>query len=112
MDRLFVPLSSEPFNDFKFHNKLYELRSYGRNFTEEYACNGRKVELRRGYSGESLFGVIGEVVIGTIEEVFSKLDFKKIEPRLNSIEEAIQENTNRLGRKERYIAFQIILNNK
>lgn len=56
MDRLFVPLNKEPFEDFKSKGKTYELRSYGRNFTEKFVYKGRDVELRKGYSGESLWG--------------------------------------------------------
>ena len=57
-------MNSEPFEDFLHNGKSYELRGYGRNYTEKQVYEGRKVELRRGYSGASQWGVIGEVIIG------------------------------------------------
>ena len=108
-NRLFVPLSTSSFLDFK-NGKQYEVRAYGRQFTEKNVYFGRDVELRKGYSGESIFGSIKEVLMGSLEEIFAQVDFKLIEPRLSSVEEAILENKNMLGEKDKYISFQVLLN--
>lgn len=107
MDRLFVPLNKEPFEDFNSKGKTYELRSYGRNFTEKFVYEGRDVELRKGYSGEILWGKIGKVQIGTLEEILSKVYFKKITPEADSEEKAKKQMLDILGEKEKYIAFEV-----
>ncbi len=107
MDRLFVPLNTEPFEDFKFYGKTYELRAYGRQYTEKYVYTNRKVELRKGYSGESQWGIIGKVVTGKIENILDQINFKKIEPRANTKKEAKENIEKILGVKEKYIAFEV-----
>jgi hypothetical protein len=69
-ERLFVPLSKEPYLDFKNNGKQVEIRKYGRNFTEKTVFSGRRVELRLGYSGNSrMYGNIEEVVVGSLEKI-------------------------------------------
>jgi len=109
-DRLFVPLSTEPYLDFKEKGKQYEVRSCERAFSEKYVYKGRPVEIRKGYSGESLNGIIGKVIIGSLEHIMYKLDYKKIEPNAKNKNEAILENKKILGKKDKYIAFQILFN--
>lgn len=89
-----------------------KVRAYGRNFTEKFVYSGREVELRRGYSkGESLWGRVGKVIVGSLEDIFSKVDFKLVEPQKKSQQDAISENRELLGDREKYIAFQVFLNN-
>lgn len=107
-DRLFVPLSTEPFLDFKQRGKCYEVRTYGGQYTEKFVFAGRIVELRKGYSGESLWGTIGNVVTGSLEDIFNGLDYRIVEPLAQSKEHAIQEIAAMLGEKPKYIAFQVI----
>ena len=108
LDRLFVPLTTESYLDFKEKGKEYEVRACQRQFTECFVYPGRAVELRRGYSVESLWGVIGEVVIGRLEEIFEKAELCKLEPQANSIEEAVAMNRAMLGEHDTYIAFQVL----
>ena len=108
VNRLFVPLSTEPFLDFKERGKQYEVRSCERGFSEKFVYSGRKVELRKGYSGESLWGVIGEVVTGSLEDIFDKVDYRLIEPGFDSIEDSISDIEVMLGEKPKYIAFEVI----
>jgi hypothetical protein len=112
-DRLFVPLTTESFLDFKLKGKQYEIRACEKAYSEKYVFPGRPVELRKGYSGESLHGIIGEIVMGShLEQVLSLIDYKLAEPRANSIDEAVKENKKLLGEKPKYIAFQVLLDNK
>ena len=107
-DRLFVPLSTEPFIDFKHNGKQYEVRSCERGFSEKFVYSGRRVEIRKGYSGESLWGVVGKVYTGSLEEIFSKVDYRLVEPMSGSLEDAVYENITILGKKQKYIAFEVI----
>jgi len=104
-----VPLNTEPFEDFKYNGKSFELRAYGRQYTEKHVYTGRKVEIRKGYSGESLHGNIGQVKTGSLEHVLSKIGYKKITPGAKTLSEAKKNIRNILGKKRRYIAFEVIL---
>jgi len=112
MNRLFVPLNTENYNDFKYYGKSYELRNCERNFKEKFVYSGREVEIRKGYSGESLWGRIGKVITGNLERIFSEIDFKLIQPRANSLEEAIKDNEDELGEGKKKIAFEILFNHE
>ena len=107
MNRFFVPLNSEPFEDFKSGSKTYELRGYGRCYTGKHVYRGRVVELRKGYSGESLWGRITNVETGTLEEVLAKVPWQKIIPKAKSRREAIGIINHLLGKRGRYIAFEV-----
>lgn len=110
IDSIFVNLTTEPFMDFAMRGKGYEIRGYGRGFTKHYVYTGRRVELRWAWSRGSLWGTIGEVVVGTLDEILDKIDYKQIEPRAVSREEAVSEINKTLKNKpEKYIAFQVIL---
>jgi len=97
--RLFVPLASEPFRWFADGQKRWELRRYGRQYTERNVWVGRRVELRRGYStDESLRGVIVETMrSASIRELFAKVDYKTIVPTADSEAEAIEIANKILG---------------
>ena len=47
-------------------------------FTEDFVYSGRQVELRKGYSGESLWGHLGNIRTGTLEEIFDHFDYFQI----------------------------------
>jgi len=117
-DRLFVPLSTKPFEDFRCRVKQYEIRAYGGQFTEKHVSSGRPVELRKGYSVRKnvpsaewrLRGILGKVIVGSLEDIFNQVgDYKTIEPRSGSVEDAIKENRELLGEKPTYIGFQVFL---
>ncbi|MFH1400920.1 MAG: hypothetical protein ABIH41_05345 [Nanoarchaeota archaeon] len=108
-DRLFVNLSTEPYLDFLERGKRYEIRAYGRNgFHEANVYDGRPVELRRAWSRGSIFGTVGEVVVGSIDDIFDAIDYALIEPRVRTREEAVAENRTMLKNPEKYIAFEVI----
>ncbi|MGA8142571.1 MAG: hypothetical protein WB987_01645 [Candidatus Acidiferrales bacterium] len=87
-----MPLSKEPYRWFAEGLKQWELRKYGRQYTERHVRVGRKVELRRGYSTrESLWGVITEIVLApNLHDFFAKVDYKIVVPVATSEKEAIQ----------------------
>lgn len=104
MTRLFVPLSSQPFFNFRDNGKRFELREYKRQWTEKNVYSGRYVELRRGYSTyDSLFGVIGKVYVGNILEILEKVDFRLISPLMKTKQEFLESHT-----FSQYIAFEIV----
>jgi len=92
-NRLFVPLATEPFVWFESGNKSWELRKYGRQFTEKTVYEGRRVELRCGYSdpNRSIWGTISKVEKSkTIEDFFTEIDFSIVIPVAQSNFHAIQ----------------------
>ncbi len=109
MKRFFLPLCTEAYEDFKDYGKRYEIRAYRRQYNPEQLVDGRIIELRKGYSGESLWGTIGDYVVGTLEELFTSLPLNDVEPRAKSIDDAVEENKELLGEHDFYIAFEIIL---
>lgn len=72
VDRLFVPLARRPFEYFESEVKTIELRKFNvRRWHWGNIRKDRRVELRLGYSGRSLWGVITEVWGDpTIEDAF------------------------------------------
>ena len=95
MDRLFVPLSTDPFNWFVLGKKKWELRRRGRQYTRHHVRVGRSVEFRRGYRGrDALWGEIVAVIeADSIEEFFRKVPFREVIPTATSVEEAIAIST-------------------
>lgn len=108
MKRFFLPLCTVPYGDFKHRGKSWEVRALARQYTPKNLVEGREIELRRGYSGESLWGIIGEHRTGSLEDIFAEIPLEEIEPQAASIEEAIAENKALLGEREEYIAFGVL----
>lgn len=108
MNRFFLPLCTAPYEDFKYRGKSWEVRALARQYTPKNLVEGREIELRKGYSGESLWGTIGEHRTGSLEDIFAGIPLEKSEPRAASVDEAIAENTSLLGEHEAYIAFEIL----
>lgn len=109
MKRLFLPLTTLAFEDFRDNGKEVEVRRCVRQYAQRHIVPGREVELRKGYSGDSLWGTIVDSHIGTLEEAIGAYALRIVEPCLGNIEEAIQENRELLGDAECYIAFRIAL---
>ena len=108
---LFVPLNKESFNDF-LKGKRYELRKAERGWNKKQLYTGRNVTLSCGYSGQRLYGKIGEVIFGSLDKIFSKVQFNKIEPLSKSKREARTINLKMLGQVNEYVAFEVILDGK
>lgn len=91
-DRLFVPLSSEPYAWFESGTKTWELRKAERQFTEKHLRPGRDVELRRGYSDprNSLWGRISDVKRAkSVEQFFQSVPYRQVIPKAENRSEAI-----------------------
>jgi len=112
LDRLFVNLTSTCFDDFMERGKRYEVRAYNSRFNEKTVYAGRQVELRKAYSRGSAWTTIVSVFIGDIQEFLNRVDYRKIEPRAKSREEAVAENARLLGNPARYIIFEVELNRR
>jgi hypothetical protein len=107
-DRLFVPLKQEFFDKYLAGAKTVELRGYDENFNEKTVHPGRAVELRSGYSGQSLWGKIGETAAGNIHEILAKFYYKEILPCSRTLDAAKKTIEHLIAEKEMYIAFEII----
>lgn len=89
--RLFVPLAHEPHDWFASGRKKWELRRYGRQYTEKHLLKGRRVELRRGYrdSSTALWGVIRDIYISpSIRLFYDKIQWFDVIPSAENRAEA------------------------
>ena len=109
--RLFVPLISKWFDLFKSGEKQWELRGISTYFNQKSVKVGKPVELRRGYSKESLYGMIVERIIVTdMSSIPSDIWDKTIpehvrdEPETDKFLEYYRE------KYSKFILFKIILN--
>ena len=109
-DRLFVPLKSLWFDLFKKGEKKWELRGINNNFNVKTVIKGRKVELRKGYNGESLFGVVSErIVVNDVKKIPSSIYNEIISLDIQNagvIREFIDYYTSRY---ESFILFKVVL---
>lgn len=90
--RLFVPLAKDPFDWFQSGKKEWEIRFWGRQYTDRHVYIGRRVELRRGYSDPdaSIWGFIADVKVAeSLCELFNEVDFARAIPSAKSEFEAI-----------------------
>ena len=89
-DRLFVPLATAPFSWFESGLKTWELRRYGRQYIKKHVVLGRRVELRKGYSGDSLWGEIDAVYQAeTIEGIFRLVPYSFVVPVARDLPDAV-----------------------
>ncbi len=107
MDRLFVPLTKESFEDFD-KGKTWEVRRMERQWTPRNVYPGRRVTLSCGYSGSRIEGKIGRVLIGSLKQIFESVSLSAVEPRAKSKTEAVRMNAVLLGKSKTYIAFQTV----
>jgi hypothetical protein len=94
LDRLFVPLATDPFLWFCSGRKKWELRKRGRQYTTDHVRPGRDVELRRGYtdSENALWGEIIDVFeADSIEAFFRTVSWTLVLPESGSLSEAISD---------------------
>lgn len=101
--RLFIPLASAPFDWFQSGRKHWELRRYGRQYTEKHVAPGRSIELRKGYSDptKALWGtVVRTVRAGSLRQFFEKVPFGLVIPPARTQEEAISMSATILGISE------------
>lgn len=116
-DRLFVPLASKPYQWFKSGQKQWELRRYGRQYTEKHVRPQRQVELRLGYSdpNQALWGTIIKVETAeSLEDFFDRVPFKQVIPNAQNLDEAIATIEKILGLSSdcssRVLGFEVLLN--
>ena len=110
--RLFVPLMTEYFEDFLHNGKRYELRRNAGPWTEKNVYEGRPVMIGKGYSGPRAYGVVGEVVVGKLEDILRKTGHRAILPRVGTRKEAIMHIDEFFEGCRQYIAFEVLLNRK
>lgn len=114
LDRLFVPLSTAPFLWYEEGKKTWEIRYYGRQYTEKHVYPGRKVELRFGYSNpkKAIWGEIKQVLTArSIDDMLDTISYKEIIPVAENKTDALIRIKNILGNKKySVIAFRVSLN--
>ena len=109
-DRLFVPLSSEPWYAFESGEKQAEFRGVNNQFNQETVYEGRTVELRRGYStNDSLWGTVTGVAVGNhlgdlVEQYADELQYGG-----KSLGEVSYSANQYVGDYDEYIVFSVSL---
>jgi len=112
LNRLFVPLASEPFDWFASRRKRWEVRRARGAFRPDRLTGGRPVELRRGYSTpDRLHAAIGAVVTGdALGDLLARVPWALVIPSATSQEEAVDRATSILGPKPGpFVAFECVL---
>jgi ASC-1-like (ASCH) protein len=108
-DRLFLPLNGVAFDWFIQGKKKYELRRLYHQYNFKQVKEGRLVELRRGYSGTSIWGQIGQIFVeSSLDQLFDTVSFKNVIPVASSMNEAVSIAKEFVGDKGPYILFEII----
>jgi hypothetical protein len=88
LDRVFVPLAAFCFEQFSC-GKTIEVRRRLGSFQFKHVRVGRRVELRRGYSGPSRWGTVKSVwEISSINDLLLKMPWRNVFPYATSRREA------------------------
>ncbi|KXA88639.1 hypothetical protein AKJ62_04745 [candidate division MSBL1 archaeon SCGC-AAA259D14] len=113
MDRLFVPLKTEPFQWFRSGKKKWELRGISSQFNRDTVVPSRSVELRKGYNGESIWGIVDCVeTFGSLESVVDNLDFRAIIPPTETRGGFLSRAKELLSGYDEFIAFRVLIEDK
>ena len=108
--RLFVPLSAEPFEWFASRNKQWEVRRNKGAFRADHLIEGRRVELRRGYTGASLWGTLTDAILASnAADLFMEISYKVTVPTAPSQSDAIAFVEKLLGTGAKLVAFRVDL---
>lgn len=111
--RLFVPLSAEPFDWFDSGSKHWEVRHDRGTFQLSRLTSGRRVELRRGYTGDSLWGTLTETAqAANAVELFALVCYEAVVPIARSQAEAIAFVEALLGDNQKLVAFHVELDSE
>jgi hypothetical protein len=93
-DRLFVPLAAFCWEQFGL-GKTVEVRCRRGQWLPKHVRVGRRVELRRGYSGPSKWGTIIKVAEATsVHDLMCKMPWRKMMPYAHNSAEAEQWTSN------------------
>lgn len=107
MDRLFVPLNSEPWNWFRRGDKTVEIRGVSPRFNQSTVKPGRLVELRKGYSGPSIWGRLENVsTAASAAALFNHIEPGHVVPGASRTE-AVKYVEELLPGYGSYIAFSV-----
>lgn len=110
LKRLFVPLATKPYKWFSC-GKKWELRKYGRQYTEKYVAINRIVEFRMGYNNRdrAIWGAISEVIVKSLQQVFDEINYQEITPECSSKDEAmaVVKGLMNIEDKTKCIAFKV-----
>jgi ASC-1-like (ASCH) protein len=110
IDRLFIPLKSEPFEWFKSGKKKWELRGISSNFNNRTVFIGRNVEISKGYSGERIRGRITAVhVFKKIDDISKRIIFKEIIPIAANLGQFYEICKDFISKYNEFIVFKIEL---
>jgi hypothetical protein len=114
--RLFVPLATDPYQWFLSGQKRWEVRRQRGAFSLHHVTQGRRVELRRGYSDarSSLWGTVADVIKKeSLAEVFESIPYSEIVPDATDYDSAVGWAADILridaSQKVETIAFRVVL---
>lgn len=86
--RLFLPLTSQAFEWYSL-DKNVEVRKFRGRFKTVMKRDYKFAELRKGYSGESKFASIKEIILfENSRTLFDKVDYKRVIPIATSRQDA------------------------
>ena len=106
-ERIFAPLKTEHYENFRDGSKTWELRGATGAFAPEKLRIGKPVELRKGYNGPSLWGkVAGVKTFDSIEEIPEEIDHRKITTG-KSRGEFVESARELLGKYDSFVAFRV-----
>lgn len=108
--RLFVPLNAGPFEWFQSGKKQWEVRLNRGAFRADRLTRDRRVELRHGYKGASLWGTLIESVRSSnADHLFERIPYETTVPTATSKSEAA-DFVNRLFRqRDELVGFRVEL---
>ena len=106
MRPLKIYLEEKFFDDYE-HGKTHELREFGHFFNKKNIYEGQSLRLIK--KNRSLYrnATVGEVIIGSLDEILEKVDYKAFSPNISSVQAFTQVMGIRLPRQP-YIAFEAL----
>ena len=111
--KVFVPLTTKFFYQFKNEGKRFELRRLGGPWNTNNIYSSRPVVLSKGYGKyERIKGIIGAVHVGSLNQIFKIIPYRLIIADAKSKREAIESVELLLGNSAQFIAFEFIPNKK
>lgn len=102
--RLFLPLTTQAFEWYALKKDI-EVRKFRGRFKNALSRNYELAELRKGYSGESRFAVVSQMLVfDNSKNLFDHIDYLRVIPTARSKHEADQLLHNYVG-EDRILAI-------
>lgn len=108
-DRLFLPVNTRPYQNYKIKLKDIEARGINNQYNTQTVTQNKRVEIRKGYNGPSLWGTIQDTWrTNSIHAIPDTVTHHRILPGVSRLR-FIKELQDLLGDYDDYILFEIDL---